>query len=103
MAWEQARQAALAVGLVRSSYAPQISIEAIGGVQRTPLPIPTTLIPSGYFVSDTREFVPAIALKWLLFDFGRREGLEQSAKANSFVANVAFTGAHQKLVFEVSE
>ena len=30
-AWEQARQAALAVGLVESSYAPQISIEAIAG------------------------------------------------------------------------
>ena len=28
-AWEQARQAALAVGLVESSYAPQVSIEAI--------------------------------------------------------------------------
>ena len=35
-AWEQARQAALAVGLVESNYAPQISIEAIAGFQRTP-------------------------------------------------------------------
>jgi outer membrane protein len=101
-AWEQARQAALAVGLVESSYSPQISIEAIGGFQRTPLPIPTTLIPQGYFTSDTREIVPMVALKWLLFDFGRRAGQEQTARANSFVANVAFTGAHQKLIFAVS-
>ncbi len=101
-AWEQARQAAMAVGLVESSYAPQISIDAIGGFQRTPLPIPTTLIPKGYFTADTREIIPSLALKWLLFDFGRRAGEEQTARANSFVANVAFTGAHQKLIFTVS-
>jgi outer membrane protein TolC len=101
-AWEQARQAAIAVGLVDASYAPQVSIEAIGGFQRTPLPIPTNLIPKGYFIANTREFIPQLALKWLLFDFGRRDGLDQTARANSFVANVAFTGAHQKLIFNVS-
>jgi outer membrane protein TolC len=100
--WEQARQAALAVGLVDSSYAPQVSIEAIAGFQRTPLPIPTTLIPKGYFIANTKEFIPQLALKWLLFDFGRRDGLDQTARANSFVANVAFTGTHQKLIFNVS-
>ena len=101
-AWEQARQAALAVGLVKSSYAPQISIEAIVGFQRTPLPIPTTVNPKGYFISNTVEAIPTVALKWLLFDFGRRDGQEQAARANSFVANVGFTGAHQKLIFVVS-
>jgi outer membrane protein len=101
-AWERARQAAQAVGLVESSYAPQISLEAIGGVQRTPLPITTSLIPKGYFIANTRELIPTLALKWLLFDFGRRDGLDQTARANSFVANVAFTGAHQKLIFTVS-
>jgi outer membrane protein len=101
-AWEQARQAAFAVGLVVSNYAPQISIEAIGGFQRTPLPIPTPLVPKGYFIANTKELIPTLALKWLLFDFGRRDGLEQAARANSFVANVTFTGAHQKLIFTVS-
>ena len=100
--WEQARQAALAVGLVESSYAPQISIEAIAGFQRTPLPIPTTVNPKGHFISNSVEAIPSVALKWLLFDFGRRDGLQQAARANSFVANVGFTGAHQKLIFAVS-
>ena len=101
-AWERARQAALAVGLVESTYLPQISIEALAGYQRTPLPIPQTLIPKGYFTSDTREIVPTLALKWLLFDFGRREHAETAARETSFIANVAFTGAHQKLIFAVS-
>ncbi|MDB5977698.1 MAG: Outer rane efflux protein [Nevskia sp.] len=101
-AWEQARQAALAVGLAESAYAPQLSAEVLGGYQHTPLPIPATLIPKGYFTSDTRELVPALALKWLLFDFGGRAGAVNAARENSFVANVAFTGAHQKLIFTVS-
>jgi outer membrane protein len=101
-AWEKARQAALGVGLVESAYAPQISAEVIGGYQHTPLPIPANLISKGYFTSDTRELLPTLALKWLLFDFGRRASAEEAARANSFVANVTFNGAHQKLIFAVS-
>jgi outer membrane protein len=101
-AWEQARQAALAVGLNEASYVPQISAEMIGGFQHTPLPIPTSLIPRGYFTANTRELIPTLAAKWLLFDFGQRAGAVEAARANSFVANVAFTGAHQKLLYAVS-
>lgn len=101
-AWERARQAALAVGLVESTYVPQLTAEAITGYQKTPLPIPTTLIPKGYFTAETHELIPSLAVRWLLFDFGRRAGAEAAARENSFVANVAFTGAHQKLVYDVS-
>jgi outer membrane protein len=102
-AWEVAREAAASIGLAESAYLPQLSLQAIGGFQHTPLPMPKQLVPAGYFVSDTREVIPALALKWLLFDFGRRDAQLQAARADSFVANVAFTGAHQKLIFEVSK
>jgi outer membrane protein TolC len=102
-AWEAAREAAAGIGLAESAYLPQLSLQAIGGIQHTPLPMPKSLVPEGYFVSDTREVIPALALKWLLFDFGRRDARLQAARADSFVANVAFTGAHQKLIFEVSQ
>lgn len=101
-AWEEARQAAAAVHLAESAFLPQLSLEALGGFQRTPLPAPANLVPKGYFVSDTREVVPTLSVKWLLFDFGKRAGVEQAARASSFAANAAFTGMHQKLVFEVS-
>ncbi|HLZ66991.1 MAG TPA: TolC family protein [Aliidongia sp.] len=101
-AWEQARQAALAVGLVESTYVPQIAAELVGGFQHTPLPIPTTLVRKGYFTANTEELLPTLTAKWLLFDFGRRDRLVETAEANSFVANVAFTGAHEKLVYAVS-
>jgi outer membrane protein len=102
-AWEAARAAAAAVGLVESSYLPQLSLEAIGGFQRTPLPAPKDLVPAGYFISDTRELIPALAIKWLLFDFGQRDANRDAARAESFVSNVAFTGTHQKIAFTVSQ
>jgi outer membrane protein len=102
-AWEVARAAAAGIGLAESAYLPQLSLQAIGGFQHTPLPAPKNLVPAGYFVSDTREVIPALALKWLLFDFGRRDAQLEAAHADSFVANVAFTGAHQKLIFAVSQ
>jgi outer membrane protein len=102
-AWEEARAAAAAIGLAEAAYLPQLSFQAIGGFQHVPLPAPENLVPKGYFVSDTREAIPTIALKWLLFDFGRRDAALDAAKADSFVANVAFTGAHQSLIFQVSQ
>jgi outer membrane protein TolC len=102
-AWEEARAAAAAIGLAEAAYLPQLSFQAIGGFEHTPLPAPKDLVPKGYFVSDTREVLPSIALKWLLFDFGRRDAALDAAKADSFVANVAFTGAHQSLVYSVSQ
>jgi outer membrane protein len=102
-AWQEARAAAAAVGLAEAAYLPQLSFQALGGFQRTPLPVPQNLVAKGYFVSDTREVLPSLALKWLLFDFGRRDAALESAKADSFVANVAFTGAHQALIFAVSQ
>src|ERR1700744_1250232 len=71
-AWEEARAAAAAEGLVESQYLPQLSFEALGGYEHTPLPAPKSLIPKGFFESNTQEFIPSLALKWLLFDFGRR-------------------------------
>jgi outer membrane protein len=101
-AWNDARAAAAAAGIARSAYLPQLAIEALGGAQRTPLPAPSNLVPKGYFVSDTREVIPSLTAKWLLFDFGRRDANLDRANAQTFVANVAFTGAHQKLVYTVS-
>lgn len=101
-AWNEARAAAAAAGIARSAYLPQLAIEALGGAQRTPLAAPSNLVPKGYFISDTREVLPTLTAKWLLFDFGRRDAVLDRANAQTFVANVAFTGAHQKLVYTVS-
>ena len=102
-AWEAAREAAAAEGLVESSYLPQISLQALGGLEHTPLPAPKNLVPEGFFESNARELIPSVTLKWLLFDFGQRKAKLEASRADSFVANVSFTGTHQNLIFQVSQ
>jgi len=102
-AWEAARAAAAAIGLVESTYLPRLTLEAIGGFEHTPLPVPKNLVPEGFFISDTRQLIPVLAVKWLLFDFGQRDAKLEAVRAESFVANVSFTSAHQKLVLSVSQ
>lgn len=103
IAWEQSKQAAFAVGLTKASYLPQISAVALGGQQHTPLPAPRVLFPSGSLTFDTAEVLPSLVIKWLLFDFGKRDSMVKSAKQLSFAANVEFTAAHQKLIFDVTK
>src|SRR5258708_17264301 len=43
VAWEQARQAAIAIGLAEGTYYPALAAAAIGGAAHVPLPIPQTL------------------------------------------------------------
>jgi len=103
IAWEEAKQAAFDVGLTVASYLPQISADILTGYQHTPVPLPTALVPSGQAVLDTTEFWPSLVIKWLLFDFGKRDYLIEAAMQRSYASNVAFTQAHQKLIFEVTK
>lgn len=100
---QEAVQANLAVKLAKNQYSPQVSIAALGGIQRTPLAIPPTVSAKGYFVSSTREIFPTLELKWLLFDFGRRKGQVEEARQNASAAQSGLLGAQEKLVFDVSE
>jgi outer membrane protein len=101
IAWEESKQAAYAVGLVEANYLPQLSAEVLGGEERLPSPIPKPLSDKGYFIINGNEVLPSLVIQWLLFDFGKRGSLVEAAKQNSIASNVAFTGVHQKLIFEV--
>jgi outer membrane protein len=120
--WEKARQAALTVGLARAEYLPTISALALGGFQRTWLQVPTTsstvtvgpteLLPgvsfplpavtgSRHLGVDSFDLLPFLAIRWQLLDFGRSAGVEAAENA-SVAANVSFSAAHQRVVFEVT-
>jgi outer membrane protein TolC len=103
IAWEQARQAALGVGLVEATFLPELSAEILGGFQHSTLPLPKLLAPKGNIMADTEEAAPSLVVKWLLFDFGRRDALAEAARQMAGAATVGFTGTHQKLIFEVSK
>ncbi|MGE4368777.1 MAG: TolC family protein [Burkholderiaceae bacterium] len=102
-AWNQARQAALAVGMVEASFLPVLSANVIGGYQRTSLPSPLVIDGNRTVDTDVSGVVPALALGWLLFDFGEREALLEGAEQVSLGANVLFNAAHQKVMRDVTD
>ena len=124
IAWEKARQAALAVGLAKAEYLPTMAALALGGYRHTFFPVPSLaksivgvfpsenmpgvsfpvppLPTSGHVGVDTFEVLPFVAIRWQVIDF--RRGAQVDAAENASVAmNVAFTGAHQKVVFDVTK
>ena len=102
IAWEQARQAALAVGMTEATFLPTLTVTVIGGAQRVRTPLPDNITGIDSFTTTVDGVVPALLLEWLVFDFGQRRANADMARHNSFAANVDFTGAHQQVIYEVA-
>jgi outer membrane protein TolC len=103
VAWERARQGAIAVGLVESEYFPMLALSAFGGYQSLPLPAPQNLVPQGFFRLDLANVLPTLNLKWVLLDFGRRGAAMDAAKQRLLAANLGFNRTHQDLAFRVQK
>ncbi|MFL9149829.1 TolC family protein [Escherichia coli] len=101
IAWHQARQAALAVGLTESVFLPMITASVVGGYQHTRTPLPYAIGDQNNLQTNSHEVVPALVLQWLLFDFGHRRTIMKAAEQTSFAANMYFNGTHQKIIFDV--
>jgi outer membrane protein len=101
VAWEAARRAALAIGLVESEYFPVLAISALGGYQSLGVAVPKTVASDGFFRLDLVRAVPALNLKWLLLDFGRRGSAWDAAKERLLAANLGFNRKHQQIAFGV--
>jgi outer membrane protein len=102
IAWNDARRIALGAGIVASAYLPQLSASAIGGYQASSGhdAAPGTPVLGNGSASGT---VAAVSLQWLLFDFGERAAVVDMAKQASLISNIAFTAAHQQVIYAVSE
>ncbi len=101
IAWEDARRAALAAGIAESAFLPRITAGAIGGYQGSTGP-QTALGTSFSSRNSLDGAVSAVSLQWLLFDFGERAAVVDAAKQGSVISNIAFTAAHQQLIYQVA-
>lgn len=101
-AWERAREAALAVGMVEATYLPLITASVIGGRQSVEQPLPIPVGTQRYFETTAEGVSSAVALQWLVFDFGQRAAVADAAKQGAIAASVLFNGEHQKLIFDVT-
>ncbi len=101
IAWQQARQAALAVGLTESLFLPVITASVVGGYQHSRTPLSHSIGNQSNLDTNSHEVVPALVLQWLLFDFGQRGAIMKAAEQTSFAANMSFNSIHQKIIFDV--
>ena len=97
VAWEQARAAAGAVGLSKSTYYPYLAALASEDFEHSLFAL-TSVFP-GNAVEENAGF----DLSWLLFDFGGRKAAVAEARDQLMLANVNFNATHQKVVFDVTE
>jgi outer membrane protein len=102
VAWEQARQAAINVGIARAAYLPALTASAVAGWEHVVFPFPSSLVPQGFIVFNAQEVLPTLTVNYLLFDFGGRAAAVEAAGQLSIAGNVAFTAAHQQLILNVA-
>ncbi len=112
VAWERACQAAAAVGLARSAYYPSLVATAGAGYERAFVPFPTLIVGpgptdvsiagGGTIVTEAALETAAVAVRWLLVDFGERKAAAASAREVLMAANVSFNAIHQQIVFAVT-
>jgi outer membrane protein TolC len=100
-AWNDARNAALAAGIVESTFLPMVSAGIVEGYQDI------HSVTSALGASNTSDIklngnISVLSVQWLLFDFGERAALSDVAKQGSVISNIAFTAAHQQVIYNVS-
>jgi outer membrane protein TolC len=102
IAWNDARKAALAAGMAESAYLPKITATAVGAYDSSSGR--TSALGSSFNSDRSGEgAISAVSLQWLLFDFGERTAVIDAAKQASVISNIAFTAAHQQLIYAVAQ
>ncbi len=100
-AWNDARNAALAAGIAESAFLPFVSAGVVQGWQR----FHNEFSSLGAEVTNdvkAQGNIEVLSAQWLLFDFGERAALVDVAKQGSLISNIAFTAAHQQVIYNVS-
>jgi outer membrane protein TolC len=101
IAWDNARNAALGAGIAESTYLPRVTANVIGGYQGST----GNSSSSGNTANGSAHLtgsISALSLEWLLFDFGGRKHIVGAARDVSDASTIAFTGAHQRVIYAVS-
>ena len=101
IAWNDARKVALAAGIAESTFLPRITASAVGAYQGSTGH--SSVGGVGVNANNSAEgTISAVSLDWLLFDFGERAATVEAAKQLAVISDIAFTAAHQQIIYDVS-
>ena len=101
VAWESARDAALATGIAKTAYLPSVTASVVGAYQTGNNSV-TASGTQGSLNGSLHGVISAISVQWLLFDFGERDATVSAAEQVSVIANIGFTAVHQQLIYRVA-
>lgn len=97
LSWEEAKAAAARVEREAAGWYPKLTALAFGQYFKTSIPIPqSTLVANGVGAFGGAE------LAWTLFDFGRREALDDASLQRFAAAQLAFDRKHQEIAYRVA-
>lgn len=97
VAWLQAKSRGEAVGIAYGALLPTIAAVASGITVRD-----AALLGSQFHRQTFGEFAPVLQVDYLVFDFGRREGAIDLAKANLLIADLNFNDVHRNVIYAVA-
>jgi outer membrane protein len=100
--WERAKQNASELRLARAAYYPEFDSVDVFGDERLINPFPKPLAPRGYVMVEVPAVRPEVTLRYLLFDFGKREAGVNSARDEKLAAGADVIQVNQALAFQVS-
>ncbi len=101
IAWNEARRVALAAGIAESAYLPKVTASAVVAAQGTNTS--GSAFGAGFNGNASASgTISALSVQWLLFDFGERAAVIDAVKQASVISNIAFTAAHQQVIYNVA-
>lgn len=102
IAWNAARNVALAKGIAESTLLPRLTASAVAGRQSIEGSNSVNGLNLGDQNKTLRGTISVVSMEWLLFDFGERAAVVRAADQASVISNIAFTAVHQQVIYEVS-
>ena len=95
--WETAKARAQSVGIAKSALYPTMTAVALARTFRQ-----NDIYAGGFYRDTVGLFQPVLDVNYLIFDFGRRGGAIDAAKADMFAADFAFNDTHRKIIYQVT-
>ena len=100
--WERAKQKARQLDLAKTAYYPELDGLAVSGDERLINPFPKPLAPRDYVMVEVPVVRPEVTLRYLIFDFGKREASVDSARDEKLAAGADVIQVNQALAFRVA-
>ena len=97
VAWEQAKQKAVAAGIARSALFPTLAALASASYSQY------SLFVTRFYHENLATFPATLSVNYTVFDFGARAAKIDQARANLLSADFTFNDTHRRITFEVAE